>query len=38
MLGHRGSRLAVTYPEIYQMQVLAIAESAWRFKQRTTML
>ncbi|MCE8501067.1 pyruvate, phosphate dikinase [Latilactobacillus sakei] len=28
MLGHRGSRLAVTYPEIYQMQVLAIAESA----------
>ena len=28
MLGHRGSRLAVTYPEIYQMQVLAIVESA----------
>lgn len=28
MLGHRGSRLAVTYPEIYQMQVLAIIESA----------
>lgn len=28
MLGHRGSRLAVTYPEIYQMQTLAIMESA----------
>lgn len=28
MLGHRGSRLAVTFPEIYQMQVRAIAEAA----------
>jgi pyruvate,orthophosphate dikinase len=28
MLGHRGCRLAVTYPEIYQMQVRAIAEAA----------
>lgn len=28
MLGHRGCRLAVTYPEIYQMQVKAIAEAA----------
>ena len=28
MLGHRGCRLAVTYPEIYQMQVRAIIESA----------
>src|SRR5207253_11250286 len=27
-LGHRGCRLAVTYPEIYQMQVRAIAEAA----------
>ncbi len=27
MLGHRGCRLAVTYPEIYQMQVRAIAEA-----------
>ncbi len=27
MLGHRGVRLAVTYPEIYQMQVQAIAEA-----------
>jgi pyruvate,orthophosphate dikinase len=29
MLGHRGSRLGVTYPEIYRMQVRAIAEAAW---------
>ncbi|MNK38586.1 Pyruvate, phosphate dikinase [compost metagenome] len=28
MLGHRGCRLAVTYPEIYAMQVRAIAEAA----------
>ncbi len=28
MLGHRGCRLAVTYPEIYQMQSRAIAEAA----------
>lgn len=28
MLGHRGCRLAVTYPEIYQMQAKAIAEAA----------
>ena len=27
MLGHRGIRLAVTYPEIYQMQMDAIAEA-----------
>lgn len=27
MLGHRGVRLAVTYPEIYQMQVRAIIEA-----------
>src|SRR5258708_27954521 len=25
MLGHRGCRLAITYPEIYQMQAKAIA-------------
>ena len=24
MLGHRGCRLAITYPEIYEMQVQAI--------------
>jgi pyruvate,orthophosphate dikinase len=28
MLGHRGCRLAVTYPEIYRMQVRAIIEAA----------
>ncbi|MDU3045596.1 putative PEP-binding protein, partial [Bradyrhizobium sp.] len=27
MLGHRGCRLAVTYPELYEMQVEAIIES-----------
>ena len=28
MLGHRGCRLAVTYPEIYAMQIRAILEAA----------
>ena len=28
MLGHRGCRLAVTYPEIYEMQTRAILEAA----------
>jgi len=28
MLGHRGCRLAVTYPEVYAMQVRAILEAA----------
>lgn len=28
MLGHRGCRLAITYPEIYEMQVKAISEAA----------
>jgi pyruvate,orthophosphate dikinase len=28
MLGHRGSRLAITYPDIYEMQVRAIVEAA----------
>jgi pyruvate,orthophosphate dikinase len=28
MLGHRGCRLAITYPEIYDMQVEAIALAA----------
>jgi pyruvate,orthophosphate dikinase len=28
MLGHRGCRLAVTFPEIYEMQVRAILEAA----------
>ena len=28
MLGHRGCRLAITYPEIYAMQVRAILQAA----------
>ena len=28
MLGHRGCRLGITYPEIYEMQVEAIIEAA----------
>src|SRR3546814_8559653 len=28
MLGHRGCRLGVTYPEIYEMQARAIFEAA----------
>jgi len=30
MLGHRGVRLAISYPEIYQMQVKAIFEAAYK--------
>ncbi len=33
MLGHRGCRLAVTYPEIYRMQVRAIMQAAFRMKK-----
>jgi pyruvate, orthophosphate dikinase len=32
MLGHRGCRLAVTFPEIYEMQVRAIFEAACTVK------
>ncbi|WP_300411028.1 pyruvate, phosphate dikinase [Lagierella sp.] len=32
MLGHRGCRLAVTYPEIYRMQARAIVTAALRLK------
>jgi len=31
MLGHRGCRLAISYPEIYRMQVRAIAEAACQY-------
>jgi pyruvate,orthophosphate dikinase len=34
MLGHRGCRLAVTYPEILEMQVTAIVEAAINCKSR----
>lgn len=33
MLGHRGCRLAITYPEIYEMQVKAIIMAAIELKQ-----
>jgi pyruvate,orthophosphate dikinase len=32
MLGHRGCRIAVTYPEIYEMQVRAIFEAAYKLQ------
>jgi len=34
MLGHRGCRLAITYPEVYQMQVRAIIEAALNCKKK----
>ncbi len=33
MLGHRGCRLAITYPEIYEMQVRALMEAACDLKK-----
>jgi len=33
MLGHRGCRLGVTYPEIYKMQIQAIIEAAIEAKE-----
>ncbi|MGD1956361.1 MAG: putative PEP-binding protein, partial [Sphingomonadales bacterium] len=35
MLGHRGCRLAITFPEIYAMQAQAIFEAALAVKTRT---
>jgi pyruvate,orthophosphate dikinase len=35
MLGHRGCRLAVTYPEIYRMQARAIIEGALAASEET---
>jgi pyruvate,orthophosphate dikinase len=34
MLGHRGCRLGVSYPEIYRMQVRAILEAACELKKK----
>lgn len=34
MLGHRGSRLGLTYPEIYAMQIQAIIEAAIEVSKR----
>ena len=33
MLGHRGCRIAVSYPEIYAMQVKAIFEAAFKLRK-----
>jgi len=33
MLGHRGVRVAITYPEIYNMQVAAIFEAAYKLQK-----
>jgi len=35
MLGHRGCRLGITYPEIYEMQVRAIFEAAAAVRKET---
>lgn len=35
MLGHRGCRLGISYPEIYEMQARAIFEAASKVKQDT---
>ena len=35
MLGHRGCRLGITYPEIYEMQARAIFEAAVAVEQET---
>ena len=34
MLGHRGCRVAITYPEIYEMQVRAILEAGVTLKKK----
>ncbi len=34
MLGHRGCRLGITYPEIYKMQIRAIMEAAINVKEK----
>jgi len=35
MLGHRGCRLGITYPEVYEMQALSILEAADKVRQET---
>jgi len=34
MLGHRGCRIAVSYPEIYAMQIRAIFEAAYKLRSQ----
>ncbi|MDD5011909.1 MAG: pyruvate, phosphate dikinase, partial [Phycisphaerae bacterium] len=36
MLGHRGCRLGISYPEIYEMQVRAIIEAACSLEKKKT--
>jgi pyruvate,orthophosphate dikinase len=36
MLGHRGCRLGITFPEIYEMQVYAIMEAACEVQKENT--
>ncbi|TVR30684.1 MAG: pyruvate, phosphate dikinase [Spirochaetaceae bacterium] len=36
MLGHRGIRVAISYPEIYNMQVRAIFEAAYKLQKEGT--
>jgi pyruvate,orthophosphate dikinase len=36
MLGHRGCRIAVSYPEIYEMQVSAIFEAVFKLQKEGT--
>ena len=38
MMGHRGCRLAVTYPEIARMQTRALMEAAMRFMKKKDMI
>ncbi|MDR4509927.1 MAG: pyruvate, phosphate dikinase [Candidatus Brocadiaceae bacterium] len=38
MLGHRGCRLGITYPEMYDMQVRAIIEAACNVKKKGIMV
>lgn len=38
MLGHRGSRLGITYPEIFEMQIRAIIKSACIVEKQLTIL
>ena len=37
MMGHRGCRLGITFPEIYQMQVRAIIQAACELKKENKM-
>ena len=38
MMGHRGCRLAVSYPEIAEMQTRAVIDQLWMLRQRKVMI